>query len=211
MKLYVSLAVIALGLAGCSVMPKQPEPSQLYVLPPPAFQKPEGAVIKPVTIKIALPEVAAGLDTLRIAVLENGYKLNYFAQANWPEPLPYMLQTRLVDGFGKSGVVRGVSSDVSGVQSDYILQMDVQEFNTVNDGGMNAPMRVRVRYKAMLMATASRALVASVPAEQEITATATTMEAIIAAFNTADADVMSVILPRLVAALPLNQKETVSK
>lgn len=206
MKSHALFAALLLGMTGCSVMGKPPEPAQLYVLPAPSFQALPGVASRPVTVKIALPEVASGLDTARIAVMENGYKLNYFAQANWPEPLPDMLQTRLVDGFEKSGLVRGVSSDSSGVQSDYILQLDVQEFNALQASDLKALPRVRVRYRALLLATDSHSLVASVPAEQDVTATANSMEAIVAAFNVADEAAMRTLLPTLASAIPLKQK-----
>ena len=197
---FIWLTVL-LALTGCALMEKPAEPPQLYILPPPVAQKAQTTPPKPVTVKVALPEVAAGLDTPRIAVREPGYKLSYIARASWPEPLPAMLQARLVDGLEKSGIVKGVSSDAASVQSNYILQMDVQEFNAVKGDDPTAPAHIRVRYRALLLATDSHTLVTSIPAEEEITASANTMEAIIAAFNTAEDNAMHIILPKLAAAL----------
>ncbi len=191
------LAVALLG--GCALMQDPPAVAQLYVLPD-TLGGGGGQAIQ-ATVKIAPIHVASGLDTARIAVKNKGSKLDYFADAAWPTALPDMLQDRFVKDLGLSSIVRGVVGSDSNVQADYILKIDVQNFEAIQPADESAPMSVTINYRATLAEARSRKLIATLLGQSTVEAKDRTMEATIAAFGAAQAEASSRLFDQLWGSL----------
>lgn len=191
--------VAFLLLNGCALMQEAPTSPQLYVLPETLGAG--GGKAFDVTVKIAPVVVSSGLDTARIAIRAADSKLDYLADAAWPTSLSDMLQDRLIKELADSSLVRGVVGNDSGVQSDYILRLEVQDFEAVQTEDDAAPLTVRVKYRAMLSDARSRKLVATLLGQSDVEAQERTMKATIAAFGTANAAATAQIFHQLSGAL----------
>ena len=60
---------------------------------------------------IETPVAAAGLNTSRIALQRSPVTLEYYANANWTDVAPLMVQTLLIESFENSGKIVAVSRD----------------------------------------------------------------------------------------------------
>ncbi len=68
---------------------------------------------------IASPTAPAGLDTERIALSRAPLSLDYFADAQWADRMPFLVQTALVEGFEKSAAIPAVGPDNGGLSRGF--------------------------------------------------------------------------------------------
>ncbi|MBV8492381.1 MAG: membrane integrity-associated transporter subunit PqiC [Alphaproteobacteria bacterium] len=195
-----SLAIgMAALLAGCggifSDTPRRP----LYQLKPAvAFAAP----LRPVSAQllIALPNAPAGLDTARVALSRAPMSLDYFADAEWADGTPVLVQSALLEAFEKSGAVPAVGRENAGLRADFILETDLRDFTAVYDSP-NAPPRVTVAFTLKLIKIPERKIVAQRVVARQQPAAGTTIPAIVEAFNTALAGAVEETV-RWVATVP---------
>src|SRR5262249_43639130 len=69
--------------------------------------------------------------------------LDYYANAVWPDRLPLLVQTALLDSFQDSGRIRAVSLEQDALHADYTLDVDVRDFSAHYAGADDAP-RIQV-------------------------------------------------------------------
>src|SRR5579872_1734824 len=88
-----------------------PEASTIYVVAP-KFP-PAGAGGEKVKWALAIlrPDVAAGLDSDRIALTQPDGTMDYYAKAGYPDRLPAIVQQALLDGFESSGRIDAVAGE----------------------------------------------------------------------------------------------------
>ena len=95
----VLIATASLALAGCGIGPTNP-PAQIYVLDPDFTALPDAPKVD-WGLAIARPDVADVHDTQRLA-LQRGQTMDYYADAQWTDSAPRLLQSLLVEAFEKS-------------------------------------------------------------------------------------------------------------
>lgn len=191
------------GLAGLALsacqLPGGGEPGSLYTLTPKT------------TFDAGLPKVewqllvepliaAAGLNTSRIALQHSPLTLDYYAQSNWTDRAPLMVQTLLVESFENTGRILGVARDSAGLRADYILKTELREFQA-EYGGAGPPL-VRVRINAKLVRMPDRAIVANNTVERTERAATNDMAAIVGAFDEALGGVLRRIVEWTLKAVP---------
>lgn len=187
-------------LSACSGLIGPPEPAPLYMLKPtipPASGGPRAAW----QLSIALPEVPDSLDTDRIALVQPGNVLDYYADASWNDRLPFLVQSALLDAFDQSGRISGVGRDTDGLKSDYILETDIRDFQAWYDSPDGIPTAT-VRIAARLIAARGRSIVQTLNAHAEIAASQNSVPAAVAAFNEALGRTVGQIVDWAVAAPP---------
>jgi len=135
MKIFCLAILSLLLLNSCaSLLPKpQAAPQRLIINIPhkldTKFYKSTSSILQ-----IALPEVAPQLNTYRIAVRNAGNSeglfnhINYVENARWSSNLPQMLQTLWIQTFANTRMYSAVVSDVDSVKSDYVLTIQVHDF-----------------------------------------------------------------------------------
>src|SRR5208282_1645533 len=112
------------ALSGCSSLHLL-EPSQelgkMYVLSP-DLPVVAGAQRPTWQIAVEQPEAPSSLSTDRIAILR-GEEMDYYADSQWTDSAPKLLQGFFVEALEKNGVNAG--TDVAGIHADYILQSEL--------------------------------------------------------------------------------------
>jgi cholesterol transport system auxiliary component len=143
---FLALSVSALGLGGCGGLLEAPEPLPIYVMQPqfPVVTAPK------VTWSLALvrPNAPSSLNTDRIAILQPGGVMDYYAQAQYADALPSLVETALLDAFERSAALPGVGRTAEGIYSDYHLYTDIKSFEarySVTDGVPDAVVTLAVR------------------------------------------------------------------
>jgi cholesterol transport system auxiliary component len=178
----------ALVLAGCgNLIGPNGAPPQIYLLAPPLQALPNaGTASWP--LSIALPRTSESLNTQRIA-LKRGAVMDYYADAQWSDMAPQLLQTLIVNAFEKSGGIAAVARDVDGIRADFLLDSEVREFEARYDSE-GAPPTIVVSVMAKLLTAQAHDVVGTHETRHETPATANSVAAVVAAFDVATAAVL---------------------
>lgn len=182
LRLVAIAALIAL-LAGCGGLFPEPPQRQLYRLTP-ALAFPAGLPHVAAQLLVATPTAPAGLDSRRIALSRTPLALDYLADAEWADRVPFLVQTALVEGFEKSAAVPAVGPDSGGLRADFVLETAIGDFAASYDSP-DRPPRIVVRLTAKLIAMPERRIVARTSVGREQNAAANAVSDITRAFDRA--------------------------
>lgn len=177
-------AVAALSCAGCSGSlfdSDLPVPSSYVIASAPAGSV-TGAPTTPVDISIGRPDFAPGLDTERIAVLK-GRQLDYYRGARWGARTVEVVQSVLVGTINDQNLFRSVTAEQARVANDYILDVEVRNFEA--DYASGSIPEAHVMIIGRLIRIVDRKLVTTVSGESRVRATEERMTAVAAAFEAA--------------------------
>jgi ABC-type uncharacterized transport system auxiliary subunit len=120
--------LLAIALTGCGGLLPDPPKRQLYRLEPaltsPAARLPQVAV----QLLVAVPLAPSGLDTSRIALSRTPLSLDYFADSEWADRAPLLVQSALIDAFEKSRAVGAVARDSAAFRADFVLETTIRDF-----------------------------------------------------------------------------------
>jgi len=127
---FLLALVVALPLAGCISLIKEPNPIAVYALRPEAV---DAANLPTVSwsLTVIRPNSLAYLDSNRIAVRPEPNVLQVYKGANWSESLPDLVQANLVQALENSGRIKSVSRQNSGVPAEVAMLVDIRQFESV--------------------------------------------------------------------------------
>jgi cholesterol transport system auxiliary component len=177
--------VASLSLASCSgnlIGPPSPAP-QIYVLNP-RFGPVTGAPNVPWQLVVGVPNAPASLDTQRIALERAPNTMDYYANSEWTDRVPVLLQSLLVQAFESSGRIAAVGRETAGIRADYVLETEVRDFEAFY-AVPDTPPAVRVAVMAKLLGAVSHDVAGAMEFRNESQASANNMTSITAAFNQA--------------------------
>lgn len=180
-------------LAGCAnlIGPDTP-PGQIYMLSP-HFPAAAGAMRLPFQLAVSLPAASAALATNRIAILRGG-TLDYYADAQWPDAVPGLVQSLLVGGLEAGGALQSVAREDQGIRADYILQSEVVDFDARYDQP-DAPPTAVIALTVKLVSASGGIIAAAQSFRQEAPASANSIAAAVAAFDEAATALLAAVVP----------------
>lgn len=186
-----ALGLSAVGLSACAGGPLR-TPVKLFQLSPKSTF-PDGLPETSRQLIIEQPTAAAGLRTPRIAVVRSRLRLEYFADANWIDDAPAMVQTLIVESFEATQKIVSVGRESIGLRADYQLKTELREFQaeTTSDGGFQAHTRLNIK----LVKMPQRTIVDASDFESVLPAKTNNIDDIIEAFD----DALGSVLKRMVA------------
>lgn len=180
----IATSLLSALLAGCSLLPGQGDPPQLYTLTPKSTFAPDLPAVQ-WQLVVDPPVAAAGLNTTRIALQRTPVSLDYFARANWSDSAPNLVQTLLIESFENTGKIVAVARESVRLRPDFLLQTELREFIAEYHPDPALPPLVRARLIAKLVRVSDRAIIASTTVERTERATSNDMGAIALAFDEA--------------------------
>jgi cholesterol transport system auxiliary component len=133
---------------------------------------------------VDVPFAPAGLDTTQIALSRSVVSIDYFADSEWIDRVPLMVQTALLDSFDRSGAITAIDREAIGLRADLILKTDIRHFEAVYDSP-DGPPEVRVAIGARLVDPSGREVVAHASFERREQAQGTDIAHIVLAFDEA--------------------------
>src|SRR5207244_2809685 len=154
----VAILSLATLLAGCGGILSEVPKRQIYRTNP-SFAFAAGLPRVTAQLVVALPTAPAGLDTDRIALSRAAVSLDYFADAIWPDRVPFLVQTALVEGFEKSAAIPAVGPESLGLRADFILDVAIGDFEAIYDSPDGSP-RIVIRFNAKLVRIPERLIIA---------------------------------------------------
>lgn len=202
--------VAALACAGCSTSSlfdsELPVPTAYVIAPAPAGSV-SGAPVTQVDVSIARPDFAPGLDTERIAVLK-GRELDYYRGVRWGGRTVEVVQSMLVSTINDQKLFRSVTAEQARVANDYMLDVEVRNFES--DYASGAIPEAHVRIIGRLIRVVDRKLVTTVTSDARVAASEERMNAVAAAFESA-AQKVALDLAQQVAEAVASDQPTLRK
>jgi len=181
------LAVLGLGLAGCASLLTDP-PKPLFQLTPKSTY-PAGLPHLSGQLLIDVPLAPGGLDINRIALSRSPVSLDYFADGEWTDRAPRLVQTALLESFENSRTVTAIDRETIGLSADLVLKTELRHFEAVYDSP-NGPPQVWVVLNARLIKMPERKISAQQSFEARYPAAANKIGDIVLAFDEALGKVM---------------------
>jgi cholesterol transport system auxiliary component len=169
-----ALAPLAATLPGCSI--GGGNPVRKFSLQP---QSPTESSGPSWALGIDAPHALKGLDTERIAYRAGPYELQYYADADWIDLAPDMVQMVLVRSFQNRTRLAVSGRTVGGVPPDFLLTSLLQDFQA--DAGKGA----QVTLVASLSPAGRRRVVRTKTFEASARSTDDRIESVVGAFEEA--------------------------
>lgn len=187
-------------LAGCTAITALGEasrPLQIYELQTPIVQQAAGRR-RAVELIVEEPFAGGSLNTERILIRPTPVQAQYLPDVRWADTAPVMLQTLLVRSLSETGAWSSVGRRPVGTRADYAVLGELTDFHAVPaDDGDTATVRVRLILRIVregdARVVATRSFTASEPTE------ATDPTRMVAAFDRATAQLLSEIVPWIIA------------
>jgi len=154
---------------------------------------------------VDVPSAPAGLDTARIALSRSAVSIDYFADSEWIDRVPLMVQTALLDSFESSGAITAIDREAIGLRADLILKTDIRHFEARYDS-RDRPPEVWVEISARLVDPSGRDVVAHASFERRKQAQGSDIAQIVPAFDDALGGVMEDIVGWTVRSPALSAK-----
>jgi cholesterol transport system auxiliary component len=183
--------LLVLALAGCSGL-FGGNPAHLYRISPKSSYPPN-LPRRSVQLLIDVPLAPAGLDTARIALTRSAVSIDYFADSEWTDRVPLLIQTALLQSFENSRAITTIDRESVGLRADFILKPEIRHFEAVYDSA-NGPPEVWVAVNVRLVNPSDREVVAQSGFERRQRAAANDVPSIVAAFDEAVGAVMKDIV-----------------
>ncbi len=100
--------------------------------------------------QILVPEPSAlkVLDSERIVVAK-GSKITYYPDAQWPDRLPKLLQSRTIEAFERSHKARAVGRPGQGLSIDYQVVTEIRAFEYRSDGDSGGTAHIEIAAKIL--------------------------------------------------------------
>jgi len=185
-------SAIALALASCaSLLGVGPAPHLYRVAPQRSF--PPSLPNPPVQLLIDVPLAPAGLDTARIALTRSAVSIDYFADSEWTDRVPLLVQTALLESFENSKAITTIDRESVGLRADFILKTEIRHFEALYDSA-NGPPTAWVAINVRLVNPSAREIVAQGSFERHEPASANEIPQIVLAFDEALGGVMEDIV-----------------
>jgi cholesterol transport system auxiliary component len=175
--------IMALALAGCGGLFGGNQHTQLYrVTPVRAF--PPDLPQLPAQLLVDVPTAPAGLDTARIALSRSAVSIEYFADSEWTDRVPLLVQTGLLQSFENSKAVKAIGRESAGLRADFILKTEIRHFEALYESGEGAPV-VWVAMVTRLVNPTSGDIIAQNAFERREPASENQIPSIVVAFDQA--------------------------
>jgi cholesterol transport system auxiliary component len=166
-------AATACGLGG------GPPPRQFTLTPVTDF--PHG--LRPVKWSLVVdePTAARQIDTSRIALMNGPFQVEYYADVEWTDNAPSMVQLLLMQSFQNTGRLPVVAPTRQTLAADFLLLLNLRKFQVETDAA--GTPKATVALEATLLRMPRRAPVATARFETATPVSSKSSEAVTAAFD----------------------------
>ena len=182
-------ATAALAMGGCiSLFPKS-KPVHLYRFGQPATAQAAPSQAGVVGVFRSTGEFQQESAGDRLLTITNG-KVAYVAETRWAAPASVLFDQALLAAFDADPGRARLVSRGEAASADYILRIDVRNFETRYDNGPEAPPTVVLRLRAAMTHGVGRELVSDQIFESRVPTGDNRVTAIVPAYDRAVADVL---------------------
>lgn len=176
-------------LAACGAMTKASAPLDAYTLSP--LPVADAGRATSLHLVVELPTSSGALATDRILIKPNRLQAEYLPKGRWVDPAPVLLQTLLVASLQNSNVFRLVGRDGAGLTPDYVLLVEVNDFQAESPAQTTRETPVHVGLTITLVRDEDHSLIASRRFDQTAPSASSDTLALVTAFDTATRQVLT--------------------
>ncbi|HXV22927.1 MAG TPA: ABC-type transport auxiliary lipoprotein family protein [Alphaproteobacteria bacterium] len=169
------------ALDGCIGAQHPPEPRRFYLMPLNAVSSDLPKVDW--SLAVDPPETLPALNTKRVVLAFSENEFDYYADVEWGDEAPVMVQQIIIRSFQKLGKIDVVVSERERVRGDFRLTSFLSPFFAVGPKG-GAP-EVRIGLNAQLIRARGRQTVGTRAINQVVQSSDASIVSIVGAFNTA--------------------------
>jgi len=206
-RVAILLLTLTLALAGCSggLLPSPPPPPNLYRLSPAQSAPADDSMI---AAQILVGGIAApgALDTARIALSPSATRLEYYADAEWTDRAPALVENLLLDTLAHTGRFSRIARRSLALHADYVVLGTLDHFEADYSAGTPPQIRVTIDLRLLRMPDgdilAQRQFAAVVPAAQN------TVPAVVDAFDAASHQALRNAPAWIAGSLPRTAKRS---
>ena len=186
-RIFVGLVAGSLAPAatGCG-LGSGPPPRQFTLTPVPSF--PRGLPPVKWSLVVDEPTAAHQLDTSRIALMSGVFRVEYYAEVEWTDNAPAMVQLLLIQSFQNTGRFPVVAPSRQTLTTDFLLLSNLRKFQVEKDA--SGTPQATVVLEATLLRMPRRTPVATARFEKATPVSSDSTDAITAAFDASLGDVM---------------------
>jgi cholesterol transport system auxiliary component len=163
-----------------------PPPRQFTLTPVQNFPR----ALPPVKWSLVVdePTAARQIDTSRIASMNGPFRVEYYADVEWTDTAPAMVQLLLMQSFQNTGRLPVVAPTRQTLATDFLLLSNLRKFQVENDA--SGTPQATVVLEATLLKMPRRTPVATARFEKATPVDSKSIEAVTAAFDASLGDVM---------------------
>ena len=201
----LAAACTGVMLSGCAGLHSQAHPAEVYVLrlmPATARASPPPAAA--LSIRVARPDAAPGLNSEHIVILQPDHRMNYYLASAWAAPLPEVVEELVVESLRASGSWTAVQDSRGFFPADYLLQIVVRRFDAEYTSNPAAP-EVHVTLDCTLGRRNGRDVPASFSVQGSASASANQLHEVVSAFELAANQALAELTARSSAAVHTDQ------
>jgi cholesterol transport system auxiliary component len=172
------------SVTGCGLI--GPPPRQFTLTPVADF--PHGLLPVKWSVVVDEPTAARQIDTSRIALMSGPFEVEYYADVEWTDSAPAMVQLLLVQSFQNTGRLPVVAPSRQTLATDFLLLSNLRKFQVEND--VSGTPQATVVIEATLLRMPRRSPVATARFEKATRINSKSTETVTAAFDASLGDVM---------------------
>ena len=172
------------SVTGCGLI--GPPPRQFTLTPVADFSR----GLPPVKWSLVVdePTAARQIDTSRIALMSGPFQVEYYADVEWTDSAPAMVQLLLVQSFQNTGRLPVVAPSRQTLATDFLLLSNLRKFQVENDA--SGTPQATVVFEATLLRMPRRTPVATARFEKATPVDSKSIETVTAAFDASLGNVM---------------------
>ena len=163
-----------------------PPPHQFTLTPVTDF--PRGLPRVNWSLVVDEPTAARQIDTSRIALMSGPFRVEYYADVEWTDSAPAMVQLLLIQSFQNTGRLPVVAPTRQTLATDFLLLSNLRKFQVENDA--SGEPQATVVLEATLLRMPRRTPVATARFEKATPVGSKSTETVTTAFDTSLDDVM---------------------
>jgi cholesterol transport system auxiliary component len=163
-----------------------PPPRQFTLTPVTNF--PGGLPTVKWSLVVDEPTAARQIDTSRIALMNGPFRVEYYADVEWTDNAPAMVQLLLMQSFQNTGRLPVVAPTRQTLAADFLLLSNLRKFQVENDA--SGTPQASVVIEASLLRMPRRTPVATARFEKTTPVDSKSTETVTAAFDASLGDVM---------------------
>ena len=194
----VAAVLTCFAITGCGSLlgPSNPPP-QIYRLNPEMPSR-QGGTAAALQLAVGRSDTFQTLDTDRIALLR-GPVMDYYADAQWNDSAPRLVQSLLIEAFDRSGRIQAATRD-SSLRTDLTLTTELRDFEAQYDNANAAPLVV-IDIQVKLLDPSGQ-VIASLDSRQTARASQNNVASVVEAFDQGMAGALSQIVGWTLKATP---------
>ena len=176
---------LASALAACGL--GSGPPSRQFTLTP-VTSFPRGQPPVKWSLVVDEPTAARQIDTSRIALMDGPFRVEYYAEVEWADTAPAMVQLLLMQSFQNTGRLPVVAPTRQTLATDFLLLSNLRKFQVETDA--SGTLEATVVLEATLLKMPRRTPVATARFEKATPIDSKSTETLTAAFDASLSDVM---------------------